>query len=75
LANEREYIEGLKRSRAKLIEQRRALVKRDGTSDRDEGFSGRIVAIQDAIEATDRAIAEEEALAAEQQGDRDLAAA
>ena len=74
LANEREHIDGLKKSRAKLIEQRRALVKRDGTSNRNEGFSDRIVAIQAAIEATDRAIAEEEQLATERQG-RDLAAA
>jgi hypothetical protein len=73
LANEN--IDGLKRSRAKLVEQRRALVKRDCTSDRNEGFSERIVAIQAAIEATDRAIAEEEGFAAEHQGDRDLAAA
>ena len=70
-----ENVDGLKRSRAKLIEQRRALVKRDCTSDRNEGFSERIVAIQAAIEATDRAIAEEEQLAAEHRGDRDLAAA
>ena len=75
MANEREHIDGLKRSRAKLIEQRRALVKRDGTSDRDEGFSGRIVAIQEAIDATDRAIAEEEKFAAEHHGDPDRAAA
>jgi hypothetical protein len=73
LANDN--IDGLKRSRAKLVEQRRALVKRDCTSDRNEGFSERIVAIQAAIEATDRAIAEEEEFAAEHKGDRDLAAA
>jgi len=71
LANEN--VEGLKRSRAKLIEQRRALVKRDCTSDRNEGFSERIVAIQAAIEATNRAIEEEETLVAESQGN--LAAA
>ena len=75
LANEREHIDGLKKSRAKLIDQRRALVKRDGTSNRNEGFSERIVAIQAAIEATDRAIAEEEQFVAERKGDRDLAAA
>ena len=68
-----ENVEGLKRSRAKLIEQRRALVKRDCTSDRNEGFSERIVAIQAAIEATNRAIEEEETLVAESQGN--LAAA
>jgi hypothetical protein len=75
LANEREHIDGLKKSRAKLIEQRRALVKRDGTSNRNEGFSDRIVAIQAAIEATDRAIAEEEQFVAQHKADRDLAAA
>ena len=55
-----DHISLLKRSRAKLVEQRRALVKRDCSHDRNEGYSERIVAIQAAIEATDRAILEEE---------------
>lgn len=50
----------LRRSRAKLVEQRRALAKRDCSSDRNEGFSERIVAIQAAIDATDIAISDEE---------------
>jgi hypothetical protein len=37
------------------------LVKRDCSSDRNEGYSERIVVIQAAIEATDRAILDEEA--------------
>jgi hypothetical protein len=36
------------------------LVKRDCSHDRNEGYSERIVAIQAAIESTDRAILEEE---------------
>ena len=56
-----DHVTALKRSRAKLVEQRRSLVKRDCTSDRNEGYAERIVAIQAAIEATDRAIRHEEA--------------
>ena len=55
-----DHVESLKRSRAKLVEQRRALAKRDGSSDRNEGYSERIVAIQDALDATDRAISDEQ---------------
>jgi len=55
-----DHVEALKRSRAKLVEQRRALAKRDGSSDRNEGYSERIVAIQDALDATDRAISDEQ---------------
>jgi hypothetical protein len=54
------HVEALKRSRAKLVEQRRALAKRDGSSDRNEGYPERIIAIQNALDATDRAISEEE---------------
>ena len=57
-----DHISLLKRSRAKLVEQRRALVKRDCSHDRNEGYSERIVAIQAAIEATDSAINDEEKL-------------
>jgi hypothetical protein len=57
-----EHIAALMRSRTKLVEQRRALVKRDGSSDRNEGYSERIVAIQAAIEATDQAIGDERKL-------------
>jgi hypothetical protein len=57
-----DHISALQRSRAKLVEQRRSLVKRDGTTDRNEGYAERIVAIQAAIEATDRAIGDEEQL-------------
>jgi hypothetical protein len=59
-----DYVEQLKRSRAKLIEQRRAMVKRDCMSERNEGYGERIIIIQNAIEATDRAIREEENSAA-----------
>ena len=55
-----DYVEGLRRSRAKLVQQRRALVKRDCSHDRNEGYAERIVAIQAAIEATERAISDEE---------------
>jgi hypothetical protein len=55
-----DHVTALKRSRAKLVEQRRSLVKRDCSHDRNEGYSERIVAIQAAIESTDRAILEEE---------------
>ena len=56
-----EHIKALKMSRAKLLDNRRAISKRDSISERNEGFAERIVSIQAAIEATDRAIAEEEA--------------
>lgn len=55
-----EHIKALKVSRAKLLDNRRAIAKRDSISERNEGFAERIVAIQAAIDATDRAIAEEE---------------
>ena len=55
-----DHVSTLKRSRAKLVEQRRGLVKRDCSSDRNEGYAERIVAIQAAIEATERAISDEE---------------
>ena len=58
-----DHVSALKRSRAKLVEQRRALVRRDCTHDRNEGYSERIVTIQAAIEATDHAILDEEKLA------------
>ena len=58
-----DQVTALKRSRAKLVEHRRSLVKRDCSHDRNEGYSERIVAIQAAIEATDRAILDEENLA------------
>lgn len=57
-----DHVTALKRSRAKLVEQRRALVRRDCSHDRNEGYAERIVAIQAAIEATDRAIDDEEKL-------------
>lgn len=57
-----DHVSALKRSRAKLVEQRRSLVRRDCSHDRNEGYSERIVAIQAAIEATDRAIDDEEKL-------------
>jgi hypothetical protein len=57
-----DHIKALKLSRAKLIETRRSMVKRDSISDRNEGFAERIVCIQAAIDSTDRAIAEEEAM-------------
>jgi hypothetical protein len=60
-----DYISALKRSRAKLVEQRRALVKRDCSHDRNEGYAERIVAIQAAIAATDSAISDEESLITE----------
>ena len=59
-----DHVRSLKRSREKLVEQRRSLVKRDCATDRSEGYAERIVAIQAAIEATDRAISDEEALTA-----------
>jgi hypothetical protein len=55
-----DHVQTLKMSRAKLVEKRRAMAKRDSITDRDEGFSDRIVAIQTALAATDLAIAEEE---------------
>ncbi len=55
-----DYANALRRSRAKLVEQRRALVKRDCSTDRNEGYAERIIAIQTALDATDRAILDEE---------------
>jgi hypothetical protein len=55
-----DHVKSLKRSRTKLVDQRRALVKRDCASDRNEGYAERIIAIQAAIDATDRAIGDEE---------------
>jgi len=64
--NEREeHINALMRSRTKLVEQRRALVKRDCASDRNEGYAERIVAIQAALVATDEAISDERKLLAQ----------
>jgi hypothetical protein len=60
-----EHINALMRSRTKLVEQRRALVKRDCASDRNEGYAERIVAIQAGIEATDEAISDERKLLAQ----------
>jgi hypothetical protein len=57
-----EHVKALRLSRAKLIDSRRSLVKRDSISERNEGFAERIVSIQAAIDSTDRAIAEEEAM-------------
>ena len=57
-----EHVKALKLSRAKLIDSRRSMVKRDSISERNEGFAERIVSIQAAIDSTDRAIAEEEAM-------------
>jgi hypothetical protein len=63
-----DYIEGLVRSRTKLVEQRRTVVKRDCASDRNEGFAERIISIQAAIEATDRAISDEQDILAQTSG-------
>jgi hypothetical protein len=57
-----EHLKALKLARTKLIDNRRAMAKRDSISERNEGFAERIVSIQAAIDATDRAIAEEEAM-------------
>ena len=53
---ENEYVITLVKSLTKLVEQRRALAKRDSSSDRNEGYAERIVSIQAAIDATERAI-------------------
>jgi hypothetical protein len=55
-----DHVEALKRSRAKLVEQRRSLAKRDCSSDRNEGYAERIISIQNALDSTDRAISDEE---------------
>ena len=57
-----EYVTALIKARTKLIEQRRALVKRDISNDRNEGYAERIVAIQAGIDATERAIEHERVL-------------
>jgi predicted component of type VI protein secretion system len=59
---ENEFVVTLVKSLAKLVEQRRALAKRDSSSDRNEGYAERIVSIQAAIDATERAISHEQAL-------------
>ena len=58
-----QYIAALIKARTKLIEQRRAMVKRDISNDRNEGYAERIVAIQAGIDATERAIEHERVLA------------
>ena len=59
-----EYVAAaLIKSRTKLIEQRRAMVKRDISNDRNEGYAERIVSIQAGIDATERAIEHERLLA------------
>lgn len=60
---ENEYIAVLVRARTKLVEQRRAMAKRDVSSDRNEGYAERIVSIQAGIDATERAIEHERVLA------------
>jgi hypothetical protein len=64
-----DHVAALLRSRAKLVEQRRAMVKRDCASEHNEGFGERIVSIQASIEATDRAIADEQAILAAEMGE------
>jgi hypothetical protein len=61
---ESKHVDALIISRAKLVEQRRALVKRDCSSERNERYMERIVSIQAAVEATDRAINDERELVA-----------
>lgn len=56
-------ITALIKCRTKLVEARRALAKRDASSDRNEGYAERIVAIQAGIDATERAIEHERILA------------
>lgn len=56
-------IAALIKCRTKLIDQRRALAKRDASSDRNEGYAERIVAIQAGIDATEQAIEHERVLA------------
>ena len=58
-----EYVTALIKARTKLIEQRRAMVKRDISNDRNEGYAERIVSIQAGIDATERAIEHERLLA------------
>ena len=58
-----DYVTALIKARTKLIEQRRAMVKRDISNDRNEGYAERIVAIQAGIDATERAIEHERVLA------------
>jgi hypothetical protein len=54
-------IDTLKRLRAKIVEQRRALALRQSNPKSTESVEG-IIALQAAIEATDRAITDEKAL-------------
>lgn len=54
-------IDFLKKFRAKVVEQRRALVLRQSNPKSTESVDG-IVALQNAIEAVDRAITDEKAL-------------
>jgi hypothetical protein len=58
-----DYVTALIKARTKLIEQRRAMVKRDISNDRNEGYAERIVSIQAGIDATERAIEHERLLA------------
>ena len=60
---ENQNITALTKCRTKLVEARRALAKRDASSDRNEGYAERIVAIQAGIDATERAIEHERILA------------
>ena len=60
---ENQNIAALTKCRTKLVESRRALAKRDASSDRNEGYAERIVAIQAGIDATERAIEHERILA------------
>ena len=61
-----DYVDALRRCRVKLVEQRRSLVKRDCSTDRHEGYGDRIIAIQLALDATDRAILDEESFGAQE---------
>ena len=58
-----DHVAALQKARVKLVEQRRVLVLRDGSTDRAEGYAERIVTIQAAIASTDSAIADEQRLA------------
>ncbi len=57
------HIETLRKLRAKMVEQRRTTATRQAGASHSEGYAP-LIGLQDAIEAVDRAIADEESLLA-----------
>lgn len=64
-------VDALKRLRARMVEQRRALAARDADLGYSDTRTHRLVALQTSIEAVDRAIVDEEEITRSQREQHD----